>query len=156
MRQTIFRQLAAVLLVCGATACDSDPTDTNYTAVVTTTVARASVRAADTVTVHVTTTNKGPGVMFVSGVGSCVKFFEVLYGDHVIMPNGAYCAAVNEAPAVPVKVLPNRSLTVDYIWRAELPWLPALLTPGTYQIRGLVYSNGQSTYGDPIDIQIVH
>lgn len=156
MPKTILRQLATVLTICGAMACNSDPTDTNHSAVVTTTVARTSVRAADTVTIHVTTTNNGPGVMYVSGVGSCVKFFEVLYGDRVIVPNAAACAAVNESPAVPVKVLPNRSLTVDYTWRAELPGLPVLLTPGTYQIRGVVYSNGQSTYGEPVAIQIVN
>ena len=152
MRPFLLRQFATAFLVLAAVACDSSTGPGG--ALVSASVSHTTFRAGDSVVVSVTTTNLGPDRIWVPTT-SCLKLFEVLKDDTVVLPNSAICALANSVPPSTISLRAGASTTVNYVWHAQHDGWPVLFSPGTYTLRGRVYVRGQPVYSEPVSIEIL-
>lgn len=165
MRSSARPRFRSPLLVAAlaAAACSDAATGSADGITVATAVAPTAFRTGDSATVTVTVTNMGSRTrsFFASG---CLDPFDVIAADGTVLPAGArLCLDVLQLQQ-PLEVTPGKTRVFTRAWRGDygekfgngLHGLGALLSPGTYMVRGFVdVANGTRVVSAaPATIQI--
>lgn len=133
--------LLGVVLVAGCSASSTAPGDD---VAVTATVAPATVRVSDTVTVRITVTNRGRRVRTID-IGTCTPPFVVTDRSDAVVgpPYAPVCAAA----------LWTTELAPGEVFVFTLPWRAAVV-PGVYAVRGRVPAQGRRVDGEPASVNV--
>jgi hypothetical protein len=147
-----FAALPIAFAVGAASCADNSPFEPD-TIRIGVNVARQSVAAGDTVTITVSTAKLGSrDVSYLPN--HCFPMFEVLKDDRVVISAIESCAATILLAPAPVILRSSEIQTTRYVWTATYINYPALLSPGSYEIRGTAIVNGVEVKGQRVPITV--
>ncbi|MEO7998949.1 MAG: hypothetical protein ABI852_15970 [Gemmatimonadaceae bacterium] len=147
----LMRALAIATLGVSANACNSPTQSTAADLSVNMTASRAQFRSGDTTTFTTSIVNNGETTVVIAE-SSCVAYFEVSSGSHLVAPGQPICAAVAFSPIV---LAAGETRQFKEVWHGENRTLQVMLNSGAYSVRSRVNTSVGAIVSTPLSIQIL-